>query len=176
MKGGDKMENKNLGTIIIVTVFVAVITSIITGLIMKNVLLAPAMQAYQVQQTDVNAHRCQADGVCEFNDAFGNKVGADRISLNTMGGLGSDTVAVQSNLWVNGIASFDDYIKLQSPSATISLENNANGDFILRNNGAEYLLVKYNGNVRLSALSGNGTAYLCVGSDGSISRSQTPCV
>ena len=55
-------DNKQFWTTIVVAVIVAIIASIITGMVMsRSADLSPRYVK------DINAHRCQADGVCETN-------------------------------------------------------------------------------------------------------------
>src|SRR3989344_3691306 len=61
------MVKNNIGVIILVSAIVAVVTSIVTGLIVSNVNLSPPKTISDASDT-INAHKCMADGTCEVNE------------------------------------------------------------------------------------------------------------
>src|SRR3989338_6697033 len=69
MKGG-KMVKNNIGVIVLVSAIVAVVTSIVTGLIVANVNLSPPKTISDASGR-INAHKCMADGTCEVNAVSG---------------------------------------------------------------------------------------------------------
>lgn len=67
MKGGDKMESKQIWITVLVALIVAIIASLITVYASKEVLLGPDGTTLNTTQKEINANRCQADNMCETN-------------------------------------------------------------------------------------------------------------
>src|SRR3989344_9323524 len=61
------MVKNNIGVIVLVSAIVAVVTSIVTGLIVANVNLSPPKTISDASGI-INAHKCMADGICEVNE------------------------------------------------------------------------------------------------------------
>src|SRR3989344_9454108 len=86
MEGG-KMVKNNIGVIVLVSAIVAVVTSIITGLIVANVNLSPPKTISDASGT-INAHKWMADQSCEMNNANVAEqitVGAGRLFIHEDG-------------------------------------------------------------------------------------------
>lgn len=122
----------------------------------------------------VNAHQCNADGVCEMNDA---KV----ITLTATNEVIASTL---SSTYVNaGKGEFSTGVKtpllqIYNPligviAGHITEAGDALQIYAYDNRSIEF---KPQNGVRFANLVGNGTAYACLDAQGKLFRKMTPCV
>jgi len=178
------MVKNNIGVIILVSAIVAVVTSIVTGLIVANVNLSPQKIISDASGT-INAHKCMADGVCEVNSmsSYGPiDVGGDDGSLISSAGVYTNILSAKSDLIVDGDIKLRDnptqyprWILSVSDVGLFELTENLYGQL----NTPIRIWGGAGGNtnaIEMNSLAGSGSGYVCADYQGVLYRSVTPCV
>lgn len=192
-------KNINWIVVIVVAIVVGVLTAIITANITGNVLFN------NNNPTIINANECRADGICEFNEASGERVRTDYFLMENEGDDGGFSVSYDRD----GDSQADTSLAVKPQFITLVTHGMMN--FILkdspdsffktayfmkyeRENGSDLFIqminrtssgvgfvntfyqdVHFNQPIILDSLNGNGTAYLCVDNAGKVFRSLTAC-
>ena len=162
MKGGDKMESKQIW----MTAVVALVVSLVTAL---TVNVAPGLspRAGSTAPLTVRANSCDADGVCEMNTLIATEDFRFKDDGRFNLGFTSDGhILVKKNAYITS----DELSAYDHIPPDLSGNLYVEKDIIVGND-----LVVWDGIGALS-MAGNGTAYVCLSSLGTFFRSQTPCV
>ena len=146
----------------------------------SDIALAPA------QPASVNANQCNADGICEIQEAKVNGgVFGGYLSIGGQSGVvklyaDGDKVDVSGPLWIR---SSLDFFNLATSSGGIPLSRIAldglqgNALNILSYAGRNIkLTTEKDGKVIVSSLAGKGNGYVCVDNDGALYHSTKACV
>ncbi|MBI5803868.1 hypothetical protein HY450_01350 [Candidatus Pacearchaeota archaeon] len=159
------MEGKQIWMTIIVALVVAAVTSLVTGAIAKDVLLAPYTTTIG-QGGPIKANSCDADNICEVNQVSGQVGFFDSVEANDLDVNGAthlkDTLRVEKDSQMIGMLSVSGPIVASIIDA--SEEVDIDGDLEVSNVATFH------------SLNGNGTGYACLDSAGNLFRKQTPCV
>jgi hypothetical protein len=152
------MNQKQLWTTVAITAVVAVIVSLIMSSFVSPQ-LAPASSARPSSLAgEINAHRCDADGVCEVNALIVTDDAEFEDSLRAnLDLIAEGKLTVKDNLYV---ASNELFTFWEGPTGNLYIEN----DLVVGDD------------IGSLSMTGNGTAYACISSGGEIFRSSTPCV
>ena len=159
MKGGDKMDNKTLWTVIVTALIVAVLTSLITVKLTGNIVNIPTVypsptnytSVYTKAEVDskfvnVRANSCDADGVCETI----NLVAKNTSILSNVFALSVDTI----NLWARFLNSVQvittDYLTTYKGltsyyNSTLYVQNLTKGPPIRPEQGSRFVCVDWKG-------------------------------
>lgn len=184
MKGGVKMEKRQLWTIIAVSLVVAVVASIVTASITGNVVKVhenkkgPAV--YTIAEVDAKFGSLLINGTTITTRQ--KPLGQPTIYLNSYTAAIDGILRVTENV-VSNKKVIADSVEVNSASIKQLSVNGVSidGTGIYGQIGKDIVIAPGNNllvtssKVRMSSLSGQGNAYACVDSNGTIFRSLSAC-
>ncbi|MBU0979211.1 MAG: hypothetical protein KJ709_00260 [Nanoarchaeota archaeon] len=144
--------------------------------------------------SEINAHECTADGVCEMTSA----TISDSLNVGTLWGEPLFKVTEDGLTNIRGVVEFDSEITFQDSSDVyfyshadffedavfhdvadfwegITVMGPSGSDFTGGVSFADFVRLVGDDTLRVDAMEGDGTAYVCVNSTGHLIRSDTPC-
>ena len=140
------MDKKDILMVIVIAAVVGVVASLITTNVSGDASLSPPRI--------IEAHACNADGVCEGNEFSGDFISGSWGQIQRYP------------------ASYGDGLLMRSEhSEPIHFRTPSDGHPV----GFNDVTIDVDGKLIVRNLEGKGTGYACVKSDGTIFRSEIPC-